>query len=260
MSNLDAIRARPTLAGRRRSERTCCLVFKDRCASRALPPRPVQARKKPLRRRGPKTARDCGVRPIRLSAVSSSIRSQPPLPEATGEFSNISGPPNRAAERFPARPGEAGDGIIGAIRTDPGGPLSGRQADPPELAPAHLQDRARRAGRPRRRARPAPSGSPSRRTPPWPSSRRASLRETPKWSASRAGRCTTPSSRLAARRPRPPRSPRAAGARGARGRSGARRPSAASGPWKRSTSRRAEGALLLHRRQRGIGLVPSSSS
>ena len=34
----------------------------------------------------------------------------------------------------------------------------------------------------------SPSGSPFRRTPPWPSNRRASLRERPKWSARTAGR------------------------------------------------------------------------
>jgi hypothetical protein len=149
MSNLDAIRARPALAGRRRSERTCCLVFKDRCATRALPPGPIQALKKPLRRRGPKTAayRGCpSYSPVRRVEL---ICSQPPFPEATGEFSNKFGsrtglledfqPPSKAAREAPARQYRlAPDGA----RLGSPGAASGRQAHPAELAPAHLQDPA----------------------------------------------------------------------------------------------------------------------
>ena len=210
---------------------------------------PVQAQKKPLRRRGPRAARDVAVRPSRLSVCVVAL-APPTASRATGECStDIWASDKAAAKTSGAASAQTGAGSI--ARPDGPAPAVRPITDPPELAPADLEDARRRAGRRRRRASSGPERLAVEADP--------ALAQQPAGLA--AGRAEVlgqqrrqvhdaVGDRLAARERRPPRSPRAAGAPCGRGRSAARPPRPRRRPWKRSTMRRASARFCLHRRQR----------
>ena len=202
---------------------------------------------------GPRSA---VVRPIRLSVVSSSIAPQPPFQRQRVSVATylglgqgcrkISGRPAEARRRQYRRDsdGLGAEPLAPAVR--PSGAPAGTCAGPP-AGPR------RRAGRPRRRARRGPA-APRRGGPrPGPAAAGPRCARRPKWSASSAGRCTTPSGR-------PPRETSTSSTS-----SGGRwslctrskccsAASAAPRPVEALHEQPREGALLLHRRQARIGL------
>ena len=228
--------------------------FQRPSASRALL-RSASGKKKPLRRRGPLAA-------PRVAAIGQStlrlfeLRSFQRLLGQPASIARLSAPQAPAAHRG------AFSEAAGQYSTPSPG-RCGYVADPnaPELAPADLQDGARRGGRPRCRGRPRPAARRRGAPRPGPAAGGPRCGRCRSASASSAGRWTLPLSTRPAATARPPRSPRAAGAPCGPGRSARSAPAAASAPWKRSTiaPRRAP-ALPPPAGALGSSSSPSSSS
>ena len=201
---------RPKAAG---SERTCCLVFKDRAPSRAL----LQARfgaKKASRRRGPLASRVWRRRSSRLSVGSSFSSFQLPL-RATSKYSSGFGV--LTGRRKPLQTGLSG-GVTRQYSDD-------RRRTPDPRAVRRSRRRRRNLRRPTCRTAPssrsgvevelvgverlAVEAHPAlAQQPPGLAAGDPEMRP-----PAAAGRCTLPSRQVGRARARPPRSPRAAGAR-----------------------------------------------